>query len=73
MKFEKGPKFFVPFSIICFASCTAKKLSYAIAMPTPNKRIAKRVFSSELSIDSPIFCPIWTPTIDPQINIAVWD
>ena len=36
---------------------SAKKLSYAIAIPTASKRIANKVLSSELSIRSPNFCP----------------
>ena len=33
-----------------------KKVSYAIAIPTNNKRIAKIVLNCELSTFSPIFC-----------------
>ena len=44
------------------------KVSYAIAIPTNNNKIAKIVLNSELSIYSPIFCPNSTPIIEPKIK-----
>ena len=54
---DNGFKFLISILTISFTASSEKKLSYAIAMPTANNNTAKSVFSSVLSIDSPIFCP----------------
>ena len=55
------------------AVSSAKKVSYAIAIPTNNNNIANIVLNSELSTFSPIFWPIWTPTIEPRIKKQVFE
>ena len=42
-----------------------------MAIPTAKIKIAKIVLNSVLSIFSPIFCPTWTPSIEPKINIVI--
>ena len=47
---------------------SAKKASYAIAIPTSNNKIARIVLNCELSTFSPSFCPTCTPKIEPKIS-----
>ena len=53
INFEKKFKSVFEIVVELFRACSAKKVSYAIAIPTINNRIAKRAFSPELSILSP--------------------
>ena len=63
-----GPSTILPLFWNSLTVSSAKKVSYAIAIPTNSNNIANIVLNYELSTLSPIFWPICTPIIEPKIK-----